>query len=162
VIGVDVRPRLAARIRVNAARAPLSAFGGVFAAALVAGTVRVAVASTERPTLRAAAINRPTDLFIPGEMTRITEGHLTPAERPSFDAKLAKLHDWFLEGSRCEARAGARLVVWPEQNLLVFSETKPRFWREPARSRPRSAAISRWARGPFIPASRGRSRTSSC
>jgi len=110
-----------------AARGPLLAFGWVFAAAIVVGTARVAVASTERPTLRAAVINRPGDLFIPGEMTRITEGQVTSADRPAIDAKLAKLHDWFLEGSRREARAGARLVVWPEQNLLVFSENEAAF-----------------------------------
>ena len=109
------------------ARAPLLASGCVFAAAIVGGTLRVGTASTERPTLRVAALNRPTDLFIPGEMTRITEGRVAPADRPSIDAKLAKLHDWFLEGSRREARAGARLVVWPEQNLLVFSENEAPF-----------------------------------
>ena len=111
----------------TAARAPLLAFGCVFAAAIIAGTVRVATGFTERPTLRVATLNRPTDLFIPGEMTRITEGHVTPADRPSIDAKLTKLHDWFLEGSRREARAGARLIVWPEQNLLVLSEQEGAF-----------------------------------
>jgi apolipoprotein N-acyltransferase len=34
---------------------------------------------------------------------------------------------WFLEGSRREARAGARLVAWPEQNLLVFAEDEQAF-----------------------------------
>jgi apolipoprotein N-acyltransferase len=77
--------------------------------------------------MRVAALNRPADLFAPGEMTRITEGRVAPADRPSTDAKLARLHDWFLDGSRREARAGARLVVWPEQNLLVFSEDEASF-----------------------------------
>jgi apolipoprotein N-acyltransferase len=111
----------------TAARMPLLLFGGVFAATIAAGAVRVGTASTDRPTLRAAALNRPTDLFVPGEMTRITEGRVSPADRQSFEAKLAKLHDWFLDGTRREARAGARLVVWPEQNLLVFSEDEARF-----------------------------------
>ena len=109
------------------ARAPLLAFGCVFAAAIVAGTLRVGTASTERPTLRVATLNRPTDLFIPGEITRITEGRVAPADRRSIDTKLARLHDWFLVGSRREARAGARLVVWPEQSLLVFSENEAPF-----------------------------------
>jgi apolipoprotein N-acyltransferase len=52
---------------------------------------------------------------------------VAPADRASIDAKLATLHDWFLEGSRREARAGARLVVWPEQNLLVFHEDEDYF-----------------------------------
>jgi apolipoprotein N-acyltransferase len=109
------------------ARLPLLVFGCVFAAAVGAGTLRLARASTDRPTLRAATLNRPVDLFVPGEMARITEGSIAPADRPSIDAKLIWLQDWFLEGSRREARAGARLVVWPEQNLLVFSEHETAF-----------------------------------
>jgi apolipoprotein N-acyltransferase len=108
-------------------RTALLAFGSVFAAAIAAGTVRVGTTPAERETLRVAALNRPADLFIPGEMTRITEGRIAPADRPSIDAKLARLHDWFFEGSRREARAGARLVVWPEQNLLVFHGDEERF-----------------------------------
>src|SRR6185295_12534938 len=34
---------------------------------------------------------------------------------------------WFLDSSRREARAGARLIVWPEQNLLIFHEDEPQF-----------------------------------
>jgi apolipoprotein N-acyltransferase len=109
------------------ARTPLLTFGCVFAAAIVAGTLRVGAASTDRPTLRVATLNRPIDLFIPGEITRITEGRVGPADRPSIDAKLTKLHDWFLEGSRREARAGSRLVVWPEQSLLLFYEDEAAF-----------------------------------
>jgi apolipoprotein N-acyltransferase len=37
------------------------------------------------------------------------------------------LHAWFLDGSRREARAGARLVAWPEQNLLVFAKDEAAF-----------------------------------
>jgi apolipoprotein N-acyltransferase len=60
-------------------------------------------------------------------MTKIASGRVSPAERPYFAEKLARLHEWFLEGSRREARAGARLVAWPEQNLLVFAEDEPTF-----------------------------------
>lgn len=109
------------------ARPALVTFSTVFAIAMVAGTARVGWASTDRPTLRAATLNRPVDVFVPGEMTRITEGSISPEDRPSIDPKLAKLQDWFLEGTRREARAGARLVVWPEQNLLVFSENEAPF-----------------------------------
>src|SRR5262249_25524475 len=109
------------------ARVPLLTLASVLAIAIVAGTLRLGAAPTDRRTLRAAILNRPADLFIPGEMTRITEGRVTPADRPAIDVKLATLHDWFLDGSRREARAGARLVVWPEQNLLVFNEDEAAF-----------------------------------
>jgi apolipoprotein N-acyltransferase len=60
-------------------------------------------------------------------MTRIAAGRVSSAERPSVVEKLARLQAWFLEGSRREARAGARLIAWPEQNLLVFAEDEPAF-----------------------------------
>ena len=40
---------------------------------------------------------------------------------------LTRLHNWFLEESRREGRAGARLVVWPEQNLLIFKDDEAAF-----------------------------------
>jgi apolipoprotein N-acyltransferase len=60
-------------------------------------------------------------------MTKISEGRISASEREPLGAKLLRLHDWFLEGSRREARAGARLIVWPEQNLLVFDADEPAF-----------------------------------
>jgi apolipoprotein N-acyltransferase len=106
---------------------PPVVFTAVAAVVFLAGAVRVARAPTNHPSMRVATINRPLDLFAPGEMTRIAEGRVSPAERPAFAQKLNRLHDWFLESSRREARAGARLVVWPEQNLLVFKDDEAAF-----------------------------------
>ena len=106
---------------------PLAIVTAVIAIVVLAGTIRVAIAPTDRPSMRVATINRPLDLFVPGEMTRIAEGRVSPTERPAFAEKLRRLHDWFLDGSRREARAGARLVLWPEQNLLVFKDDEPAF-----------------------------------
>src|SRR6185436_20976504 len=88
---------------------------------------RLMSAPTDRPSIRTATLNRPIDLFAPGEITRISEGRVSATEREPFDAKLSRLHDWLLEGSRREARAGARLFVWPEQSLLVFDDDEPAF-----------------------------------
>ena len=110
-----------------AVRTPVLTYLAVFSVALIVSTARLALAPTDRPSIRVATLNRPVDLFVPGEMTRISEGRVAVDERARIDEKLARLHDWFLEGSRREARAGARLIVWPEQNLLVFSEDEPAF-----------------------------------
>jgi len=108
-------------------RAPVLTWAGVFAAIVIGGSVRLASAPTDGRSLRTATLNRPVDLFVPGEMTRITEGRVLPAERTRLGAKLARLHDWFLDGSRREARAGARLIAFPEGNLLVFKDDEPAF-----------------------------------
>ena len=111
----------------SAVRFPVSIFAAVFAVVVVAGTIRLTAAPSDRASMRAATLNRPPDLFVPGEMTRITEGRVSSDERTRITAKLARLHDWFLEGSRREARAGARLIVFPEGNLLVFGEDESAF-----------------------------------
>ena len=108
-------------------------------AILGAGYTRLMAAPTDRASIRIATLNRPVDLFAPGEMTQISEGRVSASERERLTAKLSRLHDWFLEGSRREADAGARLIVWPEQNLLVFDDDEPAFL---ARAR-RLAAESR-------------------
>ena len=108
-------------------RVPVSIFASVFGLIVIAGTIRLTAAPTDRASMRAATLNRPADLFVPGEMTRITEGRVSSDERPRIAVKLARLHDWFLEGSRREARAGARLIVFPEGNLLVFEEDEAAF-----------------------------------
>ena len=77
--------------------------------------------------MRVATLNRPVDLFVPGEMTRVTEARVSAADLPQIVHKLTRLQDWFLDGSRREARAGARLIVWPEGNLLVFADDEAPF-----------------------------------
>jgi apolipoprotein N-acyltransferase len=108
-------------------RAPLVTSAVVLVAIVLGGSLRLALAPTDRPSLRMAALNRPVDLFGPGEMTRIAEGRVSSDERARLTVKLTRLHDWFLEGSRREARAGARLIAWPEQNLLIFKEDEAAF-----------------------------------
>jgi apolipoprotein N-acyltransferase len=111
----------------NVVRAPLLTYAATLGAMVLSGSVRLALAPTDRASIRIAALNRPVDLFQTGELTRIAEGALTPAERRRVTGTLTRLHDWFLDGSRREARAGARLIVWPETNLLIFKEDEPAF-----------------------------------
>ena len=111
----------------NLVRMPVLTCLTVVGVVFVGGSMRLAFAPTDRASIRTAMLNRPVDLFAPGEMTQIAEGRVSPDERPRLAEKLTRLHDWFLEGSRREARAGARLIVWPEQNLLIFNEDEPAF-----------------------------------
>src|SRR5262249_30182738 len=50
------------------------ACGCTIAIVVVAGSLRVALAPTDRHATRVATVNRPLDLFAPGEITRISEG----------------------------------------------------------------------------------------
>ena len=113
-------------------RTAVLTYTAVAGAIVAGGSVRLALAPTVRASIRIATINRPADLFVPGEMTRIQEGRLSPDEHARLAGKLTRLHDAFLEGSRREARAGARLVAWPETSLLVFRRTSRRSARRAA------------------------------
>jgi apolipoprotein N-acyltransferase len=108
-------------------RGPVLTYTIVLVSILLAGGVRLMAAPTDRASVRTATLNRPIDLFAPGEITRISEGRVAATEHERLNGTLSRLHDWFLEGSRREARAGARLIVWPEQNLLVFADDEPAF-----------------------------------
>jgi len=57
----------------------------------------------------------------------ISEGRVLPEERRAIADKLTRLHDWFLDGTRREARAGARVITWPEANLMVFRDEEVTF-----------------------------------
>jgi apolipoprotein N-acyltransferase len=111
----------------NVVRTPVVVYVLVCGVVVVAGGARLAFAPTDRASIRVAAVNRPVDLFIPGEMTRIAEDRMLPDERVRLAEKLARLHEWFLSQSLREARAGARLIAWPETNLLILSQDEPAF-----------------------------------
>src|SRR5204862_1417046 len=51
-------------------RGPVLAYTVVLGAVIVGGSLRLAFAPTDQTTIRVAAVNRPVDLFPPGEMTR--------------------------------------------------------------------------------------------
>jgi len=116
-----------AGFQASAIARPVLAYVAVAGAIVAGGSLRVALAPPPRATLRAAAVRRPVGLFGPGEMTRITEGRVSPEERARVQSTLVQLQDAFLESSRREARAGARLIVWPEGNLLVFVDEEAGF-----------------------------------
>src|SRR5262249_19094736 len=115
------------RFQWSAVRGPVLACCIALGVVLVAGAFRVILAQAERSSRRAATLNRPVDLFAPGEMTRIEQGKTRPEDQIWVADKMARLQDWFLEDSRREARAGARVIVWPEANLLVLAEDEANF-----------------------------------
>jgi apolipoprotein N-acyltransferase len=56
-------------------------------------------------------------------MFRLADGRL--AMTGSAAERIERLHEWFFEATEREARAGARLVAWPEMNFLVKAEDEP-------------------------------------
>src|SRR5262245_65699488 len=86
-------------------RGPVLTYGVVLVSIVSAGCVRLIAAPTDRASIRTAALNRPIDLFAPGEMTRISESRVATAECERLNAKPSRLNAWFLDGTRREARS---------------------------------------------------------
>jgi apolipoprotein N-acyltransferase len=117
----------------TAIRALVLGYGILLCLILAAGGLRLALAPTNGRSIRAAVVSFPKDMFVPGEVTRIVQGRVNANQRGLTEEKLGRLHDWFLESSRREARSGAQLVAWPEQSLLVLKEDEPAFLEDAQR-----------------------------
>ena len=72
-------------------------------------------------------ISFPTDQFAPGDVTRLDEGRVADADRPRVRRQLEQLHDWFFDQTVREAHTGARVVAWPEGNLIVLEDDETAF-----------------------------------
>jgi apolipoprotein N-acyltransferase len=102
---------------------PLLVYAGLLGVIAVGGALRLSLSSTPATTIRAATVSFPSDLLAPREMFRIADGRI--AMEGAVAEKIARLHEWFFESTEREARAGARLVAWPEMNFLVLADDEP-------------------------------------
>jgi len=102
-------------------------YAGAFSLVMLAGATRLALGASDVKSIRVAVVSGTEGMFNPGEETRILHGEVRDEERAQFGKAFGRLQDWFLENTRREARAGARIVVWPEVNLLVFKEDETTF-----------------------------------
>jgi apolipoprotein N-acyltransferase len=106
----------------NTVRPLVATYAGLLGVITVGGALRLSLSSPST-TIRAATVSFPSDLFTPREMFRIADGRI-PVEGAVAE-KIARLHEWFFENTEREARAGARLVAWPEMNFLVPAADEP-------------------------------------
>jgi apolipoprotein N-acyltransferase len=102
-------------------------YAAVLGLVMLYGGARLAFASSNTETVRLAGIGWPRGIIEPGEIDRIFAPDFGAAERQQVREKFGRLLDAFVERSRREARAGARIVVWPEANLMVFKEDEEAF-----------------------------------
>ena len=101
-------------------------FTGVASAVALFGGLRIAFAP-ERKTVRIAGIGWPSGIVERKEFMRAVEPDLTDAAREKLRPAFARIQDSFLSRSEREARAGSKIIVWPEANLIVFQEDEAAF-----------------------------------
>jgi len=96
---------------------------------LLAGGARLAF-SRHSKTVRAAAIGWPEGLVGMDKVMRVfTPSPLAEGEQQALRDAYALVQDYFLTGSVREARAGAKIIVWPEINLMVFRSDEDAFMK---------------------------------
>lgn len=98
----------------------------VWCLVMLSGGARLTFAP-QSPAVRIAGIGWPKGIIEADEFLRILAPDLTATEREQIRDKFGALQDSFFERSWREAQAGARIVVWPEANLMVLKEDEARF-----------------------------------
>ena len=99
----------------------------VWSLVMLGGGLRLVLAPSKTPTVRVAAIGWPEDILSMGDVMGVLQPNPSGEEITRTRASFQRLHDWFLESTRGEARAGAKIVLWPEGNLMVFAADEAAF-----------------------------------
>ena len=110
----------------NAIQQGVLIYFGIAIAILLWAGLRIALAPA-RETVRIAGIGWPKGIIEREAFMRAIMPDLTEAEREKLNAAFSRIQDSFLARSEREARAGAKIIVWPEANLIVFREEEAAF-----------------------------------
>jgi apolipoprotein N-acyltransferase len=92
--------------------------------AMLGGGARLVFSSTPDKTIRVATIGWPEGILQQADFMRALEPDLPGDDRARLSSAFARIHDYFLDATRREARAGAKIVVWPEANAKAFHDSE--------------------------------------
>lgn len=90
------------------------------------GSVRIALVTVHK-TVRVAGIGWPNGIIERDVFMRAVLPDLSASEREELNHGFVRIQDSFLSRSEHEARAGTKIIVWPEANLILFEEDEPAF-----------------------------------
>jgi apolipoprotein N-acyltransferase len=115
------------------AASALMVYGVVLGVVLLVGGARLAFSRPSK-TVRTAAIGWPEDLVGMDKVMRVfTPKPLGDTEQRALRDAYSLLQEYFLAESTREARAVAKIVVWPEINLMVFRSDEDAFMKRARR-----------------------------
>jgi apolipoprotein N-acyltransferase len=89
-------------------------YAGVWSVVMIGGGARLAFVRSKGKTIRVATIGWPTHILRIDELSGSLQPQISDEGREYFKQKFGQIHDWFLANSQREARAGAKVVVWPK------------------------------------------------
>ncbi len=107
-------------------------YGAILAVVLLGGGARLALFPPQANKVRVAGLDAPQaavktlDRLPPDiPMSAMMTGKYTPAQRAELRTVYAPVNDDLLARTQQEARAGAKIVVWPEASANVMQEDEP-------------------------------------
>jgi apolipoprotein N-acyltransferase len=123
-------------------RPGLLLYGGLLALVLVGGGARLAFFAPQGATVRVAGVTalHHNALLPSGNFGALLDEKTTQAQRQAIRPVLAQVDANILALSQQEARAGAKVVVWPESGATVLQEDEAAFVQQ-ARAAARASGI---------------------
>lgn len=109
----------------GAVRDGVMLYAAVLAAVLAYGAWRLRRTATATRTVTVAAVGWPEGIIGQDQILRVLQPGLAAAEAAAARDQFARVHEHFIARTREAARAGAKLVVWPEANAMVFRDELP-------------------------------------
>jgi apolipoprotein N-acyltransferase len=110
-----------------------SVFTAVLALVLLAGGARLAFFPPSGPTVRVASISATEGLrekvdpdWIAKDLNVSLTESIPDAVWQALDKNSLALQDYLAERTRREARAGARIIFWPEAHVILLKQSEPR------------------------------------
>lgn len=99
---------------------------------LLGGGTRLAFAPSDIKAIRVATIGTPGHIYTTETVGRvitpiIKDPQLSAEGREKAIQTFGKIQDWYLDNARLEARAGAKIVTWPEAAVFVLDKDEAAF-----------------------------------
>jgi apolipoprotein N-acyltransferase len=108
-------------------RGGLLIYGLVLSLVMLYGGARIAFTKYQK-TARTAAIGWPEKIMNSDQMMGLFTSSLVAGQTDDEGReKMRQLQGYFLNATRREARAGSKIVVWPEINLIILQEDEAAF-----------------------------------
>ncbi len=104
-------------------RPGLLLYSGLLALVFVGGGARLAFFAPQGSTVRVAGVTAQRSLLLPNDRLDVfLHAQETEAQRQAIRPVFVQIDDDLLNRSQQEARAGAKVVVWPENDAVVLQE----------------------------------------
>ncbi len=108
--------------------APIAMFVSVFLAVIVFGQARLSFAPVTARTVRIASLSRMTNVPVSDVLLdKVIHQKASTAEVQQFNLASEASNANLLDRTEQEARAGAKIIFWAEENALLLNTNEPQF-----------------------------------